>query len=210
LRRRGAEQTDMNPPIRITRNRIIIAHHLVLMGYGHWYPNDIRGSGSDEIRKDLLKQLGDIHPGRKPVQPTRTELKAFHRAGEPMLEQSVLWFDEASRQAIADGFALATQEQGYSVYACAVLRNHAHLVVKRHKHPHDVMWRTFAEYARQSLASSRSLPVQHRVWGNRPYSKFLYTPDDIRGRIQYVNDNPVKEGLPEQGWEFVKNQSLQP
>lgn len=47
------------------RNRIVIAHHLVLMGYGHWLPNDIRGSGSDEIRNELLAVLGEIHHGRK-------------------------------------------------------------------------------------------------------------------------------------------------
>jgi REP element-mobilizing transposase RayT len=195
----------MSPPTRIIRNRIIIAHHLVLMGYGHWFPNDIRGSGSDEIRKELLRELGEIHFGRKPIQPSRSELKAFYRAGEPLLEQPVLWFDESSRHAIANGFERACAEQGYVVYACAVLRNHAHLVVKRHKHPHDVMWRTLAEFARQSLASSRSIPDEHRVWGNRPYSKFLYTPDDVRGRIEYVNDNPIKEGLPEQRWGFVSS-----
>jgi hypothetical protein len=59
-------------------NRIVIAHHLVLMGYGHWLPNEIRGSGSDEIRNDLLKELGEIHLGRKRQQPSLSELKAFH------------------------------------------------------------------------------------------------------------------------------------
>ena len=42
----------------MAHNRIIIAHHLVLMGYGHWLPNEIRGSGSGEIRKELLRELG--------------------------------------------------------------------------------------------------------------------------------------------------------
>ncbi len=193
----------MNPPKRIIRNRIIIAHHLVFMGYGHWFPNDIRGSGSDEIRKELLRELGEIHHGRKPIQPSRSELRAFHRAGEQMLEQPVLWFDEDSRDAIASGFERASVEQGYRIVACAVLRNHAYLVVQRHKHAHDVIWRTFAEYAKQSLASLRSIPEGHRVWGSRPYSKFLYTPDDVRGRIDYVNDNPEKEGLAAQRWGFV-------
>ncbi len=84
----------MNPPIRIRRNRIIIAHHLVLMGYGHWFPNDIRGSGSDEIRKELIRELGEIYHGRKRVQPLKTELRDFHRRAEPLLKQPVLWFDE--------------------------------------------------------------------------------------------------------------------
>lgn len=193
----------MNKPIRIKRNRIIIAHHLVLMGYGHWFPNDIRGSASDEIRKELIRELGEIHHGRKRIQPSKTELRAFHRRAEPLLEQPVLWFDDRAREAVAQGFANAASELGYAVWACAVLRNHAHLVVQRHKHDHDVMWRTFAEFATQALKTAMPIPEGHRVWGNRPYSKFLYTPDDVRGRIDYANDNPGKEGLDDQRWAFV-------
>lgn len=95
----------MSPrPIAI-RNRIIIAHHLVLMGYGHWLPNDIRGSGSDEIRKELLAALGEIHHGRKQHQPDRVKLKDFHARAKPLLEQELLWFDVRMRQTIAESFA---------------------------------------------------------------------------------------------------------
>src|ERR1700683_324430 len=86
------EREHMTP--RQLRNRVIIAHHLVLMGYGHWLPNDIRGSGSDEIRKALLQALGEIHPGRKQQQPPRSELKTFHSQAKPLLEQEALWFDD--------------------------------------------------------------------------------------------------------------------
>ncbi len=75
------------------------------MGYGHWLPNELRGSGSDEIRNSLLKDLGEIHHGRKRVQPPRDELKEFHRKAAPLLEQEVLWFDESMRNAIAKSFA---------------------------------------------------------------------------------------------------------
>jgi REP element-mobilizing transposase RayT len=173
------------------------------MGYGHWLPNDIRGSGSDEIRKELLAELGEIHPGRKPTQPSRAELRAFHAEAEPLLEQDVLWFDERLRRQIADSFAISAANFGYVVWACAALRNHAHLVVQRHKHPYQVMWRTFAEGARQSLRVVADLSDRHRVWGERPYSKYLYSPNDVRVRIDYVNDNPEKEGLPRQNWGFV-------
>ena len=37
----------------------------------------------------------------------------------------------------------------------------------------------------------------------RPYKVFLYTTDDVRDRIKYVNDNPPKENLPPQRWDFV-------
>ncbi len=165
------------------------------MGYGHWPPNDIRGSGSDEIRKELLAALGEIHPGRKQRQPSRSELKQFHAEAQPLLEHETLWFDARMRQLIAESFARTAQQFGYNVWACAILRNHAHLVVQRHKHSHEVIWRTFAEGARESLRAVADLSDRHRVWGERPYSKFLYTPDEVRSRIKYVNENPQKENL---------------
>jgi REP element-mobilizing transposase RayT len=183
--------------------RIIIAHHLVLMGYAHWLPNDLRGSGSDTIRNEILKDLGDIHPGRKRIQPDRNELRAFHHHAQPLLEQEVIWFNQEMRNEIARAFAAVAANFNYKIYACAILRNHAHLVVPRHAHRHDILWRTFAEAAAQQLRERFNLPARHRIWGNRPYSKFLYTPDDVHGRIVYVNDNPEKEGLPRQHWDFI-------
>ena len=198
---------DHQAPHRAARGRIVIAHHLVLMGYGHWLPNDIRGSGSDEIRNELLREFGEIHHGRKRVQPSKNDLRAFHRAVEPILEHEVIWFDERLRNLIGNTFGETASNLGYTIWACAVLRNHAHLVVKRHKHAYEVMWRSFAGAAGESLRVVADLPARHRVWGERPFSRFLYTPDDIQRRIDYVNDNPEKEGLSAQNWGFVAKYS---
>ena len=53
---------------------LVIAYHLVWMGYGWWLANDIRGSMSHCIRNDLLKDLADLHYGRKRIQPSSREL----------------------------------------------------------------------------------------------------------------------------------------
>jgi hypothetical protein len=84
-------------PLRGSKNpprRVILASHLVLTGYAHWLSNDPRGSGSDQIRKDELKPLGDIHQGRKRIQPPKGEVKRFYRAAKPLLEHETIWFDE--------------------------------------------------------------------------------------------------------------------
>src|SRR6476646_7520149 len=103
-------------------NDVVLASHLVFMGYGHWLPNDLRGSGSSEIRKSELEQLGDIHFGRKEDQPTRDELRAFFRAAEPLLEHNVIWFDENTREKIACAFAEVIKQFGYTLWAFAILR----------------------------------------------------------------------------------------
>ena len=56
---------------------MIIAHHLIWTCYGWWLPNDPRGSGSHSIRTDLLADLGDLHYGRKRVQPPGGDVRAF-------------------------------------------------------------------------------------------------------------------------------------
>src|SRR6266568_840708 len=131
------------PPIHL--NKVVLASHLVIMGYGHWFPNDLRGSGSFEIRKPELKDLVEIHFGRKEDQPTRDELRAFFREAESLLDHPVIWFDEEMRQRIACAFADVMRDRGYTLWSCAILRNHAHLVIRTHKtDDSETMWRNFA------------------------------------------------------------------
>lgn len=195
---RGSSQRDQR-----THSRIIIAHHLVLTGYGHWLPNDLRGSGSDEIRNDELKDLGSILPGRQPVQPSRQDLKDFYRRANPLLKHESFWFDPAKRQALADAFERAARDFRYTVWACAVCSNHAHFCVRRHRDQGHVIWDVLAGYGREALRRFPDVGPDHPVWSDRPYTVFLYTPEDVRGRIGYVNSNPMKEGLARQHHPFV-------
>ncbi|MCE5325581.1 MAG: hypothetical protein ABFD92_17650 [Planctomycetaceae bacterium] len=36
---------------------MIIAHHIILTGYGHWLPNDPRGSLSRSVYKDSIESM---------------------------------------------------------------------------------------------------------------------------------------------------------
>ena len=100
-----------------THSRIIIGHHLILHGYGHWLPNDPRGSGSFEIREAKFEDLGEIHHGRKKVQPSRQELREFYQEAEPKLEFPRLWFDAAKRQAIGDAIGQLAKKKPYTLWA---------------------------------------------------------------------------------------------
>ena len=105
--------------------KIILASHLVFHGYGHWLSNDPRGSGSTSTRKDELKDLGDIHFGRKPIQPPREELKRFYRQAESLLDHGTIWFDERMRVVIAEAMGRAAGKHGYTVWACRLLESRA-------------------------------------------------------------------------------------
>lgn len=201
-----------------THSRIIIGNHLVLHGYGHWLPNDPRGSGSHEMRQQKLADLGPLHFGRKQVQPAREDLRKFSRAAAPKLDFAPVWFDDAKRQAVGESIAQAVRDTGYTVWACAVLRNHVHLCVRRHRDSAETIWKKFADTTAAELRRSTPLPPDHPVWSQRPYKVYLYTPDDVRRVVAYIEHNPLKEGLAPQTWPFITpytgwpwpNQSRQP
>ncbi len=185
----------------------IIGHHLIWTLYGHWLANDLRGSGSTEFYDEKFAPLGPIHHGRKPrhLQPSRKELKAFYQQAAPLLNFPVFWIDEAKRQAIGDAFAKVIADRSYTVWACAILKNHAHLVIRRHRDDALAMWNAFANAARDALRQLADIGLEHPVWSTRPYKVFLRTPDDVRHRINYVELNPEKEGLSRQVYSFVQS-----
>jgi hypothetical protein len=116
-----------------THDRIIIAHHLVMTLYGHWLSNDPRGSGSSEIRKDELKDLGPILSGRQFPQPSKKQIKGFYLRANSLLDHDVFWIDSAKRQAMADAVREVIVRCRYTCWACAILSNHVHLLIRRHR-----------------------------------------------------------------------------
>jgi hypothetical protein len=182
--------------------RVLIAHHLVFTGYGHWLPNDPRGSGSEEIRKDDLKQLGDIHSGRKRVQPPRDELRKFYADAQEQLDSPVLWFDDRQRTLIGKAFAEAIQTFRYTAFAFAVIRDHAHLCVRAHRDKAETIWTNCAKAS--CAAYNTAMGTVHPVWSKRPHSIFLFTPERVQQVIGYIEGNPAKHGLAPQNWDFIQ------
>jgi REP element-mobilizing transposase RayT len=185
------------------RNPPIIAHHLILTGYGHWLPNDPRGSGSSEMRQGKFADLGPIHFGRKAVQPNRDVLRTFQRTAQPRLAHSILWFDEAMRDTLGDAVGSVVREQGYTCWACGILKNHLHLCIRKHRADAKTMLEKLDVATREALRGLPDVPADHPIWAERPYKRFLFTPEDVRRVIAYIERNPVKEGLERQAWPFV-------
>jgi REP element-mobilizing transposase RayT len=188
------------------KGRRVIAVHLVLTLYGHWAVNDPRGSGSSDFLDLKFEALGKIHFGRKPreEQPSREELKQFHTEHKELLNFPIFWIDEAKRTAIAEAIGEALRAQGYTCYACAICGNHIHLLIRTHKDDALTMWNHFAENIRSRLRLRfpSEIAPQHPVISARPYKVFLYDTDEVWDRIDYVEQNPMKE-KPAQRWEFV-------
>jgi hypothetical protein len=191
----------------VTHRTPVIACHHILSLYGHWAVNDPRGSGSSGFADVKFAPLGPIHFGRRPngEQPTREELRAFHEKHGELLNFAVVWIDDAMRCEIAGAVDDAIRAHGYTCYACAICSNHLHLVIRTHRHKARQQWDNLAECIRRRVRHrfAERIAAQHPVISARPYSVLLFTPDEVWTRVRYVENNPLKDGLLRQRWEFV-------
>lgn len=183
---------------------LVIAYHLVWTAYGWWLPNDPRGSGSRTIRNDALADLGEVHHGRKRVQPAGRDIRRFYGCAADLLKHPLLTFDEPQRAVIAKAFADTIAEQRYTCYACAIMPDHAHILIRKHKHSAEDMADNLMHVSRLKLIESGHRSPSHPVWiASCGWKVFLDHPDEVRRTITYIDRNPLPLGLPRQAWPFV-------
>lgn len=182
---------------------MVIAYHLIWTGYGWWLPNDPRGSGSREVRVDVLRDLGEVHYGRRRIQPPRHLVREFYAEAHKRLRFDPLRFDAADRQVIAEAFADTIQTKGYTCYAAAIMPDHVHLLIRKHRERAEEMIDAFQAESRALVCDLPTVPADHPVWIQGGWKVFLDTPADVRRTIGYIEENPRKDRLAPQHWPFV-------
>jgi REP element-mobilizing transposase RayT len=184
---------------------LVIAYHLVWTAYGWWLPNDPRGSGSKVIRSEVLADLGELHFGRKTIQPSAATVREFYERAAEVLKHPLLTFDDECRQTIGQAFAQVIEEQRYTCWACAIMPDHVHLVVRKHKDLAEDMAATLMSASRSLLIETGLRDLDHPTWlAGAGWKVFLDDPAEVRRTVAYVERNPIKIGLPAQHWPFVK------
>jgi hypothetical protein len=183
---------------------IVIAYHLIWTVYGWWLPNDPRGSGSTSIASDVIAELGELHHGRKSIQPAAREVRAFHERARNVLRFPLQTLDRRDREIVARAFAAVIEAQRYTCYACAVMPDHVHMLIRKHKHQAEEMIVRLQDAGRDRLQVEPKWSGGHPVWtGGGGWKVFLDHPEEVRGTIAYILDNPEKTQLPAQSWPFV-------
>jgi REP element-mobilizing transposase RayT len=184
---------------------MILASHVIFGTYGFWLPNDPRGSWSDFVGRWELTRFGKATT----VTTHRSLARVAHdRPLREAAKQALLFpsvkFTGAQALAGGQGFIKAIEDASYTIFACAILPEHVHLVVCRHaRKPRKIVGHLKARATRQLKASGLWLDLERPVWGLRAWAVYLDTPFDVRRAIQYVERNPGKEGKPLQRWSFV-------
>ncbi len=183
---------------------LVIGYHLIWTAYGYWLPNDPRGSGSHSIHSDILAELGELHYGRKRVQPSGREIREFYDRAVPLLMHPRLSFDENARGRIASAFAQVIAAKRYTCYACVVMPDHVHILIRKHKHSAEEMIDNLKNGSSRQLREASWCAETHPVWtAGGGWKVFLDHPDEIRRTVVYIEKNPRPIGLPRQHWPFV-------
>jgi len=189
----------------------VIAYHVIFGAYGSWLPNDPRGSGSTEVRAENLKPFGEAtHVDTRHSVANRPHDRELRFAAKRALIRPAVIFNGHQALSIAWGFGQQILKSHYQVFACCILPTHVHLVIDRHAYEIEQVVRLLNQSATTALLEDGRHPFGQLPNGHVPSvceqglrKIFLFTPSDVRQRILYVEQNPIKEGKRKQIWSFV-------
>jgi len=183
---------------------MLIAHHLIFTLYGWWLPNDPRGSYSRVVRNDVLRELGELHYGRKKVQPPSAAIRQFYNDARDRLSFELREFRQEELGVAASGFAQAVAARNYTCYACAIMPDHVHLLIRKHRDSAEEMIEKLQQHGRGHVLAAGMRPPDHPVWTRSGWRVFLGHPEEVRRTIRYIEANPLKIAWERQAWGFVK------
>jgi len=193
---------------------MVLGHHVIFSAYGFWLPNDPRGSWSDFVASWELFRFGpatkvDVRHSVAKVPHDRELRFAAKRA----LKYEPVSFSGIQARAIGRGFGQSAARGGVTVWACAILPDHVHLVIARHTCKAEQIVNAFKGAATRQLLAEQIHPLAHHAtaeqgtptcWARKAWKVFLDCENAILRAIRYVEENPVKEGKPHQKWRFVR------
>ena len=132
--------------------------------------------------------------------------------------QVVDWVDVFTRpeyrDIILDSFEYAIEHKGFQLFAYVIMSNHVHLIahssesklsntirdIKKHTSKQIIDTIKNIEESRREwmlglfrkAATKHTKNKEYQVWTHENHAIWLYSPNFIAEKIQYIHDNPVK------------------
>ncbi len=182
---------------------MIHGYHVIFGAYGFWLPNDPRGSWSDFVGAWELVRFGSSTKGMERLELSAEQLRQQSEAKKALKYPPVV-FNGLQARAVVRGFANACQKSHFTVWACAILPEHVHLVLARHSYKIEYVVGLLKGEATKQLKKENLEPDAETPWNSRCWRVYLDDEEAIEAAINYTNDNPEKEGKARQNWKFVK------
>ena len=193
---------------------MIHGYHVILPCYGFWLPNDPRGSWSDFVHRWELVRFGKASKSldRRPLEElTSQEVERRESAQKALLYPPVI-LNGLQARTVAEGFRSQVSTSNYTIWACAIMPEHTHLVIARHTYKVEQMANLLKGAATSRLIDLHLHPLLEfakagerppRMWAEHEWKVYLDSEEAIENAIGCVNENPIKEGKPQQTWSFV-------
>jgi REP element-mobilizing transposase RayT len=192
---------------------MVLASHVIFGVYGFWLPNDPRGSWSDFVGAWELFRFGPATRVETRVSlARRPHDRAARQAAKEALKYPAVHLTGVQARAVGRGFAASARKGGVTVLACAILPEHVHLVVARHRVKVEWIVNQMKGAATRQLLAEDLHPFDTwrqpdgRVpmcWAAKLWKVYLDSEEAIARAVAYVEANPLKEGKPRQKWSFV-------
>ena len=188
--------------------------HAIFTAYGFWLPNDPRGSGSQRVKAQHIYDAG----GDATRVPTRRSAArrphdhAARLAAKAALVRPTVTLSGVQARAVARGIAALLTKTDLKIHALAVLPDHVHCVVHSRRLSPDTILTALKSAATRGLNAEGLHPLASyprrngrlpMPWADGGWKVYLFTADDMRRAIGYVEQNPPRAGLPRQQWSCV-------
>jgi REP element-mobilizing transposase RayT len=191
---------------------VIVGYHVIFGMYGFWLPNDPRGSWSDFVGAWELFRYGQATKTTERVSVAHLPHDhAARRAAKGALQRPAVVLNGLQARAVGMGFTRYVQQAGVRVWACSILPDHVHVVVAQPGMDAEQLVIQLKGAATATLKEQELHPFGRTLdrKGRTPKCfargqwKVFLDPLDVPRAIRYVEDNPEKEGKPQQRWSFV-------
>lgn len=193
---------------------MIHGYHIIIPHYGFWLPNDPRGSWSQFVASWELAKFGETT--RHQEQRTLAQLTAEELTQRDAMRAALLYppvrLNGKQALCVAQGFSIQADKSGYEIWACAILPEHTHLVIARHRYRVEQITNLLKGAATRRLIETNQHPLAEfakpdkrppGMWARGQCKVYLDSEGQIENAIAYVNDNPLKEGKPAQNWSWI-------
>jgi REP element-mobilizing transposase RayT len=149
-----------------------LAYLITFRCYGTWLHGEERGS----IDRRHYHRYGtpDMPANKRILAEERLTLKTY-----PIV------LTEQERETVEAAIGEVCAKRKYSLYAVSVRTNHVHVVVGSVQKPEFVMG-SFKSYATRRLRETHVLSTGERPWSRHGSTKYLWTEDQLKRAIEYV------------------------